>query len=154
MTEFESYLLEHFSYNPINGLIERSDRKNSTGSIDTHGYLILKIKGKQYKAHRIAWFLQFQEWPKNFIDHKNGNKLDNRLKNLRKASADLNNNNPNNKNLQRINSDTGVRGIYKDKVTKGLRAVYTFRIKSKVYRFRSLKEAVKVKKQLKGRWNE
>ncbi len=59
------YIKQHFDYNADTGEIIRTDRKNSNGSFDNDGYLILKIKGEQYKAHRIAWFLQYGELPKN-----------------------------------------------------------------------------------------
>ena len=40
------YLNKYFIYHS-NGKLSRIDRKNSTGSYDKDGYLIIKIKGKQ-----------------------------------------------------------------------------------------------------------
>ena len=77
----EEYIFKHFKYNK-DGTITRDDRKNSLGSYDKDGYLILKIKGKQFKAHRIAWLLNYGEFPKGEIDHINRCRTDNRIENL------------------------------------------------------------------------
>ena len=61
--ELKKYILKHFSYK--DGVISRDDRKNSYGSLDKDGYLIIKVKGKQFKAHRIAWLLVYGDFPKN-----------------------------------------------------------------------------------------
>lgn len=41
----------------------------------------------QYYAHRLAWFYVHGKWPKLYIDHINRNKSDNRICNLREATA-------------------------------------------------------------------
>jgi len=46
-------------------------------------YLKVKLKGKSYPVHRIVWLLATGEHPDRFVDHINGNRLDNRLCNLR-----------------------------------------------------------------------
>lgn len=53
------------------------------GSIYKNGYIHILINGKRYKAHRLAWLYVTGEYPKNQIDHKNHNRADNRIKNLR-----------------------------------------------------------------------
>lgn len=53
-------------------------------------YQDINIEGKVYKAHRLAWFYIYGAWPIKEIDHKNGNKLDNRINNLRDVSRTLN----------------------------------------------------------------
>lgn len=53
------------------------------GHLTTRGYVQIIFNNKQYKAHRVAWFLYYGKWPKNQIDHINGNKSDNRIKNIR-----------------------------------------------------------------------
>lgn len=50
-------------------------------------YVRIKLLGRLYNAHRIAWLHYYGEWPKNDVDHKHGNGLDNRIKQLRGASS-------------------------------------------------------------------
>ena len=56
------------------------------GSLDRNGYLIIKVNGKKYKSHRLAWFYIYKCFPSLSIDHINNNKLDNRIANLREAT--------------------------------------------------------------------
>lgn len=54
-------------------------------------YCNVKLFGKSYKAHRIAWYLYYGVDPGTYlIDHKNGNKHDNSIRNLRLANHSLN----------------------------------------------------------------
>lgn len=137
--DIQDYIKKYFSINPDTGDISRRDRKNSNGSYDKDGYLILKIKGKQYKAHRVAWLLYYGCVPILEIDHVNRNKTDNRKSNLRLSNREINVLNIGYK----PNRETGIVGVYIDKSTNGLKKVYATRYKGKLYRFYSLADAVK-----------
>lgn len=57
---------------------------------DSDGYLRAKLAGKQYKAHRLAWYLYYGVWPTYEIDHINRLRDDNRIKNLRDVPRRVN----------------------------------------------------------------
>lgn len=76
------------------------------GSVDGQGYVQIKIGGKVKQAHRLAYLYVHGYLPKQ-IDHKNRNKDDNRICNLRAAS---NSQNSMNKLIQ-SNNTTGFKGV-------------------------------------------
>lgn len=63
-------------------------------------------KDIRVSAHRLIWRLAYGHWPESFIDHINGKKSDNRLCNLRLASAAQNSQNAS-QEKNRLNA-TGV----------------------------------------------
>ena len=149
--ELKIYLEKYFVYNQ-DGTLSRLDRKGSNGSHDRDGYLIVKIKGKQYKAHRLVYLMHNGYLPDE-VDHINRIRDDNRIENLRHSNRCINHENT----FRGPNPDTGVVGIYKSKLD-GLLAVYCFRYNGKNYRFRTLDEAIKAKvgmigDQAKTPWN-
>lgn len=70
-------------YDYRTGFIEYKSTGTRAGSKNGEGYLVIEISRKCYQAHRIAWFLHYNEWPENKIDHINGIRNDNRICNLR-----------------------------------------------------------------------
>jgi len=54
------------------------------------GYLYGVVDGKRVSMHRYVWSLSHEGSVPRMIDHINGNKLDNRLCNLRPATGSLN----------------------------------------------------------------
>lgn len=137
------YIRSHFSYNHSTGIISRNDRANSNGSYDKDGYLILKIKKKQYKAHRVAWFLYYGVFPTKEIDHINRNRSDNRIVNLREVFREGNLLNT----TRKPNPKTGVIGVYYDTCTNGLKKRFTTRYGGSTFRFMTLEEAVLFRKE-------
>jgi hypothetical protein len=55
------------------------------GCLDGQGYIMIKVDGKIYKAHRLAWLYVNGAFPSRQIDHINRVKADNRICNLREA---------------------------------------------------------------------
>lgn len=64
----------------------RFEGKEAFTSTCHYGYRQGQIFGKRYVAHRIIWLMVHGNWPKQDIDHINGNRQDNRLFNLRSVS--------------------------------------------------------------------
>jgi len=60
------------------------------GCLNRRGYWIIRINGKNYYAHRLAWLHVYGRWPKSEIDHINTFRDDNRLINLREATRSQN----------------------------------------------------------------
>ena len=49
------------------------------------GYVSLRLFGRDYRAHNLAWFYVTGEWPVEELDHINGKPGDNRIANLRQC---------------------------------------------------------------------
>lgn len=76
------------------------------GYVSPTGYVYLSIKNIRMLAHRVAWFLQHNEWPL-VIDHINGNPGDNRISNLRSTNQTFNRAN----SRVGISNSTGFKGV-------------------------------------------
>lgn len=64
----------------------RAKPGEEAGCVTLTGYRQVGFRRRYYRAHRIAWLLSTGSWPSELIDHVNGDKLDNRLGNLREAT--------------------------------------------------------------------
>lgn len=90
------------------------------GTITPQGYLRLCIHGERYLAHRVAWLYVHGQWPAADIDHINGDRLDNRMCNLRLATHSQNQ--QNRKRASSTNKSSGVMGVGWDKSKNRWRA--------------------------------
>lgn len=123
------------NYDPNTGVFtlkkSRGCRKKGdiAGSLPNTGYRIIKstFSGitKTLKAHRLAWFMQYDELP-NVIDHINGVKDDNRINNLRSCSQQENTLNK----MAYINNTSRYKGVYWKKQNKKWQAQISFNGKS------------------------
>ena len=114
MTLTHARLTELFLYDPTTGIFTRKVRTarrtkagEQAGGTVVFGHIALKIDGRRYRAHRLAWFYVHAEWPEA-IDHINGIPSDNRIANLRPCvQAD------NMKNCRKSKANTsGFKGVY------------------------------------------
>lgn len=60
------------------------------GYVNKNGYRVIMIKHKSYMAHRLAWLYKFGIFPKLFIDHIDGDRLNNAISNLRDIDNKMN----------------------------------------------------------------
>jgi hypothetical protein len=56
----------------------------------TRGYRKIRIDGRLFPAHRLAWLYVTGRWPVACIDHRNLDPSDNRFDNLREATPSQN----------------------------------------------------------------
>lgn len=85
------------------------------GSYNTgDGYIQIGIDGTVYKAHVLAWFYMYGIWPVNAIDHKDRNRTNNSIANLRDVTQSLNLFNA----AKRIDNTSGTKGVFWHKQAK------------------------------------
>lgn len=102
-----------FDYDPITGILKwktyrsgiNSDRIVS--SQDSRGYIVVKIDGSTYKAHRVIWAHYYGVWPVEEIDHQNFNHSDNSILNLKERTRAQNMMH----SPVQIKSKSGIKGV-------------------------------------------
>jgi len=104
-------LREVLSYDVGTGVftwrVKHAHARAIAGAKDYYGYCVIRIDGKLYKAHRLAWLYTHGEWPVKPLDHINQIKDDNRISNLREATQSENMHNI----RLRSNNKSGVSGV-------------------------------------------
>lgn len=72
------------------------------GSYTSDGYRAIWVNGKRYQEHRLVWLWHYGKFPKEQLDHINGNREDNRIENLREGNSINAHNRSNNAGWQNI----------------------------------------------------
>lgn len=111
----QARLKELLSYDPETGdFINLSSGKGRkakgavVGSLSPSGYWTSMIDGKNYQHHRLVWLYVHGRFPPADVDHRDGNRANNRLSNLREATRSEN---CQNAALKR-NNTTGQTGVW------------------------------------------
>jgi len=90
MTLQEEYL-NYYEYQE-NGTLKGRKSKKIVGQPNEEGYIRLRYKGRELRAHRVIWIMFNGDIPEGYlIDHEDHNKANNRIKNLRLATRVQNN---------------------------------------------------------------
>lgn len=107
---------ELLNYDPETGIFTRRSGRGTrwyageaVGSRQKSGYIEIGLCYQRVYAHRLAWLYMTGSWPKEQIDHKNGNRADNSFANLREATQAVNS-----QNQRRARSDNkaGLLGVF------------------------------------------
>lgn len=105
-------LREALCYDPDTGVFTRRTAAGRLRVGDLAGcvegeYLIIGVGRQHYKAHHLAWLYMTGEWPA-YIDHIDGNSLNNRFANLRLSTHSEN---MRNQVSPRKDNTSGFRGV-------------------------------------------
>ena len=117
-------LRELLHYDPATGVFTRRVSRQGfnahtvAGSLHKQsGYVIMGVDRRSYRAHRLAWLYMTGHWPAE-LDHKNGDRSDNRWDNLREAGRTQNNANA----KRREDNSSGFKGVSWDRANGRWRA--------------------------------
>ena len=101
------------------------------GHAHCKGYREITVDGAFYLEHRLAWLYMTGVWPMDQIDHKDGDRSNNRWLNLRQATQSRNS-----QNLRAGHRDgsSGVLGVsYRDSKTRPWVAQIVVPIKRRIW---------------------
>lgn len=118
----QAYLRYLFDYDGQNLIHKVARPRVKVGSVagcicKKGNHVTIGLNGKSYLGHRLIWIWNYGYCPE-FLDHINGDRSDNRLSNLREATAKQNAINK----KKRIDNITGVKGVSWHKQRKKWRA--------------------------------
>ncbi len=106
-------LKELLNYNPETGAFIRlvSIGGQPSGAVikgkDKQGYVVMRVDGKVYKAHRLAFLYITGRFPEHHVDHIDHNRSNNIFSNLRKCTDEMNSKN----RCLDVNNSSGFCGV-------------------------------------------
>lgn len=130
-------LLEIFDYDPETGIcLWRSDRYagggrkmidagTEVGTTTVKGYREVSLNYCKIFVHRLGWMLTYGEWPEHMLDHRDMDRLNNRISNLRPSTGSQNRANT------KVRAKSGFKGVTTHKHASGFTAQITVGGKNK-----------------------
>lgn len=106
-------LLEVLNYDPMSGVFRWKVRNSNrvkigdVAGVIAEGYVKINIDGVRYPAHRLAWLYVFGAWPDGRLDHRDLDRSNNRIDNLRIATQSQNSAN----RAMQANNKSGFKGV-------------------------------------------
>jgi hypothetical protein len=112
-------LREMLDYDPENGFFRwkirwKRVRIGQLAGVSGPRYARIMLGQRRFYAHRLAWLYVYGVWPQHEIDHIDGDRLNNRISNLREATSSENKRNT----RKRSNNTSGFKGVSFDKSKK------------------------------------
>lgn len=100
----------HLTYDPTTGVFLWKKRRwrratGVAGCLNSKGYRVIVIDDRQYNASHLAWLYVHGEWPELELDHRDTNRANDRIENLREAQPEQNRANT------RPRSASGFKGV-------------------------------------------
>lgn len=139
-----------FYYTPATGIFIRKLTGQAVGYLTgkkTSQYLTVEIGGKPYKLHRLA-FLYMLDYLPEYVDHIDHNTLNNSWSNLREVTSQINS-----KNRSFKGNSTGIMGVTKTRYGNYLARITTNYKCLSLGTYKTLEEAVEVRKQAEITYN-
>lgn len=99
-------LRDNLEYNVVSGVFTRCGQE--LGGVNSK-YTTIRYLGKAVKAHVLAWYFCHGKWPTQQLDHKDRNKKNNAIGNLREVNTSQNCHNQ--FGARRSNKLTGLQGV-------------------------------------------
>lgn len=132
--EILSFVKDNYIYEEDTGKVYKfrkwyNDYKETGLAISSNGHRTIKIKHKVYQLHNIIWFLYYNIWPIKMIDHKDRDRLNNKISNFRYATSSESARNKDRREKNKYHGVTFDQGYFR----------YHFIIESKRYSKRGFK---------------
>jgi hypothetical protein len=94
-------------YDPETGKVFWLKRHGKEAGHKTRGYLSVRIDQQDYMLHRVIWLMVYGFFPAGQLDHKDRDRSNNRLANLREATPAQQGQNQS----IRVNNSSGLKGV-------------------------------------------